>query len=141
MNDRYDPLNIFNQMNKMISLRDQDVSSAATSQWAPAVDIKEDVDNYVIEADLPGVKKDAIEVSMENGTLTIKGERKEENKTEGSSYTRTERVYGSFYRKFSLPDTADAENISASFDSGVLKLRIPKKEISKPKRIDIRVGE
>lgn len=136
---RYDPWNIINQMNEILgsSSRNFDNSSMATSKWAPAVDILEEQDKYVINADLPGVKTEDIEVSMENGVLSIKGERREEAKEEGKNYSRIERIYGTFHRQFSLPDIADSDNIQASYNNGVLKLCIPKKEAAKPKRISI----
>lgn len=136
---RYDPWNIINQMNELLgsSLRNTDNSNMATSRWAPAVDIHEEKDKYVIEADLPGIKPDDIEVSITNGTLSIKGERKEENKVDGQSYSRIERIYGNFHRQFTLPDVADSENIKADYENGVLILSIPKKEAAKPKRITI----
>ncbi|MCE3268795.1 MAG: hypothetical protein K0R49_1047, partial [Burkholderiales bacterium] len=97
----------------------------------------EDQHQYIIEADLPGVKQDNIEVYMDNGCLSIKGERKEEKKVEKGNYARTERIQGTFCRRFMLPDTADTENINASFEDGVLKLRIPKAEVAKPRKIAI----
>ena len=107
------------------------------ANWVPSVDINEDKDAYIVAADVPGVDPKDIDVSLEDGVLTVKGERKDERNDEGEGYTRTERIYGSFYRRFSLPDTADAENISAKTEHGVLKLRIPKKEKALPKRITV----
>ena len=114
-----------------------DVSTVATSAWAPAVDIKEEADKFVLTADVPGVDPKDIEVSMDNGVLTIKGERawKEEQEREG--YRRIERAYGQFYRRFSLPDTADAERISAKGKNGVLEIVIPKQEKTQPRRIEV----
>jgi HSP20 family protein len=125
------------QMRDLISSYGDSDSSVATSTWAPAVDIHEDQHQYIIEADLPGVKQDNIEVYMDNGCLSIKGERKEEKKVEKGNYARTERIQGTFCRRFMLPDTADTENINASFEDGVLKLRIPKAEVAKPRKIAI----
>jgi len=107
------------------------------TDWVPAVDIKETKDAYEVVADVPGVEPKDIDVSLEDGVLTVKGERKSENKDEGEGYTRTERTYGSFYRRFTLPDTADADNISAKTEHGVLKLHIPKKEKALPKKISV----
>lgn len=107
------------------------------SDWVPSVDIKEGKEAYEVSADVPGVDPKDIDVSLEDGVLTVKGERKAESKDEGDGYTRTERVYGSFYRRFTLPDTADADNISAKTEHGVLKLRIPKKEKLLPKKITV----
>ena len=87
--------------------------SIATAEWAPAVDIKEEADKFVIYADIPGVKPENIEVSMEAGVLTVKGEKESETKTEKEGYKRVERTSGSFYRRFSLPDSADGDAINA----------------------------
>ncbi len=115
-----------------------DNSSVVTSTWAPAVDIKEEEKQFVIHADIPGVDPKNIEVTMDNGVLTIRGERKEEHKEEGKTFHRVERVYGTFYRRFSLPDTANAEGISAKGDNGVLEIVIPKQEKAQPKRIEVK---
>lgn len=135
----YDPRRVINEINDLLgaSMRGMDPSEVATSKWVPATDVRELRDAFVIEADLPGINKEDIEVSMDNGILVIKGERVGENKVDDSSFSRIERTYGAFYRKFSLPDTADGDNINATFDKGVLKLNIPKKELAKPKRINI----
>lgn len=109
----------------------------ATTDWTPAADIKEEDDKFVIHADIPGVKPEDIDVSMENGVLTIKGERESEKKEEREGYKRVERAYGSFMRRFSLPDTADADNISAKSVDGVLEVVIPKQEKPQPKRITV----
>ena len=115
-----------------------DGSNVATSRWTPAVDIREDAERFTITADVPGIDPEDIEVTMENGVLTIKGERKLEAKDEGGNgYRRVERVYGSFYRRFTLPDTADAEAISANGRHGVLEVVIPKRAALQPKRIAV----
>jgi HSP20 family protein len=116
----------------------EDGSNVVTSRWTPAVDIREDSGQFVLAADVPGVDPKDIEVTMENGVLTIKGERKLETQDEGDNgYRRVERVYGSFYRRFTLPDTADAEAISASGNHGVLEVVIPKRAALQPKRIAV----
>ena len=116
----------------------EDGSNVATSRWTPAVDIREDAERFVITADVPGIDPEDIEVTMESGVLTIKGERKLEAKDEGDNgYRRVERVYGSFYRRFTLPDTADAEAISANGRHGVLEVVIPKRAALQPKRIAV----
>ncbi len=112
-------------------------SAIATSAWVPAVDIKEEVQQFVIEADIPGVDPKDIEISMENGVLTLKGERQSVNKEEGKNYKRVERIYGTFYRRFSLPDTADAEKVTASGKNGVLQITIPKREVAQPRKITV----
>lgn len=115
-----------------------DESSVATSQWMPSVDIKDEGDKFVISADIPGVDPKDIDVSMENGVLSIKGERETEDKEENNGYRRVECSYGSFYRRFSLPDTADAEKIEAKGKNGVLEITVAKREASKAKRITVK---
>lgn len=115
-----------------------DGSTVETSQWLPSVDVKEEADRYVIFADIPGVDPKAIEVSMERGELTIRGERKEEKEEENQSFHRLERSKGVFYRRFSLPDTADSDGISASSNHGVLQVVIPKAKQSTSRRIEVK---
>ena len=142
---RYEPWSamrqIQNEMSRMFNdavAGTEDGSNVATSRWTPTVDIKEDSGQFVIAADVPGVDPKDIEVTMENSVLTIKGERKLETRDEGDNgYRRVERVYGSFYRRFTLPDTADAEAISASGKHGVLEVVIPKRAALQPKRIAV----
>ena len=142
---RYEPWSAMRQLqNEMSRMFDnavagaEDGSNVVTSRWAPAVDIREDTERFVITADVPGVDPKDIELTMENGVLTIKGERKLETKDEGDNgYRRVERVYGSFHRRFTLPDTADAEAISASGRHGVLEVAIPKRAALQPKRIAV----
>jgi HSP20 family protein len=112
-------------------------SAVATSAWVPAIDLKEEANQFIIEADIPGVDPKEIEVSMAHGVLSIKGERKSESLEEGKNYHRVERRHGSFYRRFSLPDTADADKIVANGKNGVLQIRIPKKEVAQPRKIAI----
>lgn len=105
--------------------------------WRPAVDIKETEENFLIRADVPGVDPKDIELTVENNVLTIKGERHSEHTSEEDGCHRTERFVGSFERKFTLPDTVDAEQISANGKNGVLEVRLPKRAASQPKRITI----
>lgn len=112
-------------------------STIATSDWVPAVDIKETEDCFEIHADIPGVDPKDIDVHMEHGMLTIKGEKKTESKEEREGYKRVERSYGSFYRRFSLPETADADKISAKSKNGVLEITIPKQEKMQPRKISV----
>ncbi len=142
---RYEPWSAMRQLqNEMSRVFDsavagaEDGSNVVTSRWTPAVDIREDAERFVIAADVPGVDPEDIELTMENGVLTIKGERTLEAKDEGDNgYRRVERVYGSFYRRFTLPDTADAEAISANGRHGVLEVVIPKRAALQPKRIAV----
>lgn len=114
-----------------------DESSVVTSQWVPRVDIKEETDRFVLYADLPGVDPQEIEVQMEKGMLTIKGERRSEEKLETESFSRIERRHGSFHRRFALPDSADPEGITASGHNGVLQIVIPKRPETTPRRIQV----
>lgn len=116
---------------------ERDTSTVVTSHWMPAVDIKEEDDRYILRADIPGVDPKDIEVTMEDGLLTIKGERFREDKEEREGYKRFERVHGTFHRRFSLPDTADAEHITATGKDGVLEVTIPKQERVKPRKIAV----
>ncbi len=127
-------------MNRFLSgtLNGEDGSSVVTSRWAPAVDIKEEDDRFVIHADVPGVDPKDIEITLDNGTLTIRGERKLETQKEGDNgYRRVERVHGTFYRRFSLPDTVDPEKVQAKGKDGVLEVVIPKQAAVQPKRIQV----
>lgn len=147
MTTRYEPWSLINLLQRELEQAHasgragpEAAGSAATAEWTPAVDIKEEADRYVLLADLPGVSPEHIEVSMENGILTLSGERATEAKSHREGYKRIERVYGGFYRRFSLPDTADAEAISARCSNGVLEIAIPKRSLLQPKKIVV-IGE
>jgi HSP20 family protein len=114
-----------------------DESAVVTSQWVPRVDIKEEADRFVILADLPGVDPQHVEVLMDKGILSIKGERSSDAVEQSERFSRIERRYGSFHRRFALPDTADAEGISATGHNGVLEVVIPKRPESTPRRIQV----
>ena len=114
-----------------------DQSNVVTSQWAPHVDIKEEDKRFVILADIPGVDPADIEVNMDKGILTIKGERHSETTEGNERFTRVERSHGTFYRRFALPDSADADGVSATGKHGVLEISIPKKPETTPRRISI----
>lgn len=122
---------------RFISNEDTDQSNVVTSQWAPRVDIREEDKRFVIYADIPGVDPKDIEVNMDKGILAIKGDRVAESVSENGQFTRIERSSGTFYRRFALPDSADAENICASGKHGVLEISIPKKPETTPRRITI----
>ena len=108
--------------------------------WAPAVDIAEDKDEFLVTADLPGLTKKDININIKDNMLTISGERQSEIKDEKKNYCRTERNYGTFKRSFQLTDKVVSDKISATFKDGVLTVNIPKAEESKPKSIDIKVS-
>ncbi|RMD78291.1 MAG: Hsp20/alpha crystallin family protein [Gammaproteobacteria bacterium] len=139
----YDPFALINQlqqeMNRLFDARlgsgAGEQSAAATSDWVPLVDIREEQDRFVIEADVPGVDPKDIEVTMENGVLTIRGQRPAP--ADDSQYKRRERPFGTFYRRFMLPDTADAEGVSATGRHGVLQVVIPKRRQAQPRRITV----
>ena len=105
--------------------------------WAPAVNLKENKDGYVVQADIPGVEPKDIEVTLDNGILTIRGERREEHFESGDSIHREERFAGSFARRFSLPDAAD-DGVEARMNHGVLEIRVPKSERATARRIEIK---
>jgi HSP20 family protein len=106
----------------------------------PKVDIEEKESGYAIRADLPGLDKKDIAITVENGTLRIEGEKKEEHKVEKDRYYHLERSYGKFSRSFALPDEIDSGNIAASMKNGVLELTLPKSEKAKPKSIDVKIN-
>jgi HSP20 family protein len=108
--------------------------------WAPLVDITEDDKEYLIKAELPEVKKEEVKVDVENGVLSLRGERKLEKEEKGKKYHRVERAYGSFLRSFSLPDDADASKVNAEFKDGVLKVHLPKGEKAKPKTTEVKIS-
>ncbi len=107
--------------------------------WTPAVDILETENELILKADLPDVDMKDISVEIENGTLTLKGERKFESEEKAQGYHRIERSYGSFVRYFTVPDTVDAEKVKADYRKGVLSVSLPKKELAKPRSIRVEV--
>lgn len=119
--------------------RSSDESSITT--WAPAVDIFETEHELVVKADLPDIKPEELDIRVENNILTIRGERKFENKVKEDNYLRVERSYGSFSRSFSLASSVNSEAIKADYQNGVLTLSIPKREEAKPKQIKVNVGK
>ena len=112
----------------------------AGAEWAPLVDICEDEKHYVVTAELPDVSKENVKVTVENGSLVIRGERKFAEEKKGRKYHRVERSYGTFLRSFSLPEDADAKQVTAEFKDGVLNIRIAKREESQPRQIEVKVG-
>jgi len=124
-------------MSRFFGAGDNDQSTVETSQWAPRVDIREEDKRFMILVDVPGVDPSTIEVSMDKSILTIKGERQVEAEETGGKLTRQERVYGTFHRRFALPESADADHISAHGRHGVLEIAIPKKPETTPRRITI----
>jgi len=112
-----------------------------SGSWLPSVDVRETKDALEISAELPGIEPKEVEVSVENGVLTLKGSRQFEKATEGETYHRVERAYGSFERSFSLPTNVDPEKVHAVYRHGVLHLTLPKREEAKPRSISIKVED
>jgi HSP20 family protein len=124
-------------LDRIFNPEQADQSNIVTSQWAPNVDICEEENRFLILADIPGVDPEDIEVTMENGILSIKGQRTDESIQQKGKVTRIERSHGTFYRRFALPDSADANGIKASGRHGVLEIAIPKRPESAPRRITV----
>jgi len=108
------------------------------AEWAPAVDITEDDKEYLVTAELPQVRKENVKVTVENGILSISGERKFEKEEKGKKYHRIERSFGSFLRSFDLPDDADALKVDAKFSDGILNVHVAKSAAAQPKQIEIK---
>jgi len=144
---RWNPVNEFedlmNRYNRMFGLtragerEGKDLFSR--SDWAPAVDIKETDQAFTVEAELPGMSKDDVKVTVHDGVLTIKGERRQEEETEDKKMHRIERFYGSFMRRFTLPENVDENSVKANFKDGLLTLTINKAEPKEPKAIEVNV--
>lgn len=112
-------------------------TSSATADWAPRVDIREEADRYVLIADVPGVEPERIDVTAEDGVLSLRGERQATDAQERDKYKRVERAYGAFHRRFTLPDAVDTDQISASCRHGVLEVVIPKHAKVQPRRVPV----
>ncbi len=145
---KYDPFREFlglqDEMNRLF----KGVVPAAANRedmlggaWAPKVDIFENKDNLVLEAELPGMTRDDFELSFENNVITLKGERKFEKKTENDNYHRVERSYGAFTRSFTLPHTVTPEGAKAEFNNGILHVSLPKREETKARKINVIGGD
>lgn len=139
---RYEPwsmhrelLNEFNRFFERAS--HQDGSSGATADWVPAVDIEEHADKFVIYADVPGVDPKSIDITLEQGQLTLSGARERGVEQAGVEGRRVERASGRFFRRFSLPDTVDGEAVTAKAANGVLEVVIPKRPQSQPRKIAV----
>ena len=141
---RYDPFRdlrtLQEEVNRLFSTNltrafgDEGIGRGA---WAPSVDIYENKDQIVLEAELPGMKQDEFDLSIENNVITLRGERKFEKADETDNYHRVERSYGSFTRSFTLPQTVSAEGATAEYNNGVLRVTLPKREETKARRIQV----
>jgi HSP20 family protein len=139
---RYQPWglhqDLWNEVNKLFDRSTaNDASSGATAEWAPAVDIEEHADKFVLFADVPGVDPASIEVTLEKGVLTLSGTRERTVAQKDVQARREERSTGRFFRRFSLPDTIDTDSVKASGKHGVLEVVIPKRPASQPRRITV----
>ena len=138
---RYEPTNLFdqfnNEINRFLNVAPRQRAANQDRNWMPAVDIREEDDRFVLSADIPGVERKDVEVTMEDGVLTIKGERHAETEEKREGFHRRERVHGTFLRQFTLPDTVNADNISATVKEGVLHIEIPKQAKPEPRRITV----
>ena len=146
---RWDPfqdlLAIQDEMNQLFGRAVGQGSGRGQSQsgermWAPALDISERKDAYVVTVEVPGIKADDLDITLEDGLLTIKGERRFTQESSEQQFHRVERRYGSFRRSITLPSQVQAEQIEASFEDGVLEVTVPKAEEAKPKKITVRAG-
>ena len=141
---KYDPFrelrSLHDDMNRlfMTNLPRNFVQEDMGSGWSPSVDIYETEHEIVLEAELPGMNREDFEVSIENNVITLKGKREFEKKEEGDNYHRVERGYGTFTRSFSLPRTVSAENTTADYSNGVLRVSLPKREEAKSRRIEVK---
>jgi HSP20 family protein len=141
---RYDPFRdlrtLQEEVNRLFSTnmsRAFDDEGIGRGAWAPSVDIYENKDQIVLEAELPGMKQEDFDLSIENNVITLRGERKFEKTDETDNYHRVERSYGAFTRSFTLPQTVSAEGATAEYNNGVLRVTLPKREETKARRIQV----
>ena len=141
---RYDPFRdlrtLQDEVNRLFSsnfARSFDDEGIARGAWNPSVDIYENKDQIVLEAELPGMKREDFDLTIENNVLTLRGERRFEKKSDGDNFHRVERSYGSFSRSFTLPQSVTAEGATADYNNGVLRVTLPKRKEVKARRIEI----
>jgi HSP20 family protein len=130
---------LISRFNNNLAIANDANSEITSPEWAPKIDIKENLESYLIKAELPGVAKEDVNVTLENGLLTIRGEKKVEQSTTNDKIHRTECLYGSFVRSFRLPANVEEGKVSARYKDGILNLTIPKSAKAKPKEITIAV--
>ena len=142
---RYDPFRdlrtLQEEVNRLFSTnltRAFDDEGIGRGAWAPSVDIYENKDQIVLEAELPGMKQEEFDLSIENNVITLRGERKFEKTDETDSYHRVERSYGAFTRSFTLPQTVSGEGATAEYNNGVLRVTLPKREETKARKIEVK---
>jgi HSP20 family protein len=140
---RYEPWDVLNQLQGQISrifenqLENGGTTSAATADWIPPADVEEFGDRFVLKLDVPGVNLAAVDITLDQGVLSISGQREKEAKSSDVERSRTERVHGRFHRRFTLPDTVDAATVRAQGTNGVLEVVIPKQPRAQPRRISV----
>lgn len=144
---RWDPFRELEDMSERLNrvftrpaLRTSGKEALTVADWMPTVDISETDAEYLIKAELPEVKKEDVKVTVEEGVLTLQGERRQEKEEKGKKYHRVERSYGRFVRSFTLPESVDEAGVKAEYKDGVLSLHLPKTEKVKPKAIDVKVA-
>ena len=146
---RWDPFKELDELQSLLSTllgrapvrKDGGKDEAMTvAEWAPLVDIVEDEHEYLIKAEVPEVKKEDVKVTVQNGVLSLMGDRKFTKEEKDKKYHRVERAYGSFVRSFSLPEDADENKVSADFKDGVLQVHLPKSEKARPKNIEVKIA-
>ncbi len=138
---KFDPFfelrGIHNEMNRLFNRELPERGEFTKGAWSPSVDIYEDQNKLILEAELPGLDRDDFELSVENNVLTLKGERRFEKKADGDNYHRVERSYGSFVRQFTLPQTVTADGATADFENGILRVALAKREETKARKIEV----
>jgi HSP20 family protein len=145
---RWDPFRELEEMSERLSRmigqstrhRENGKETLTVADWAPTVDISETEGEYLIKAELPGVEKDGVKITLQDEVLTLQGERKQEKEEKAKKYHRIERSYGRFVRSFTLPDSVDEAKVLAEFKDGVLSLHLPKTEKAKPKAIEVKLA-
>ncbi|TLY54443.1 MAG: Hsp20/alpha crystallin family protein [Gammaproteobacteria bacterium] len=140
---RYEPWALLSRFQRQFERgvgESADGADSASVSWIPHVDIREEAERFVVVADLPGVEGKDIEVTADKGVLTVRGERRSENKTSTDGYERVERATGTFLRRFTLPESAEAEAIKAKHANGVLEVSIPKRPQEQPRRISVQAA-
>ncbi|MET0660726.1 MAG: Hsp20/alpha crystallin family protein [Steroidobacteraceae bacterium] len=140
---RYEPWDVLSQLHNQINrvfdnqLDRNSTSSSATADWVPPADIEEYADKFLLKFDVPGVNVSAVEITLDQGVLSIVGERQKDATATGVERSRVERPYGRFHRRFTLPDTVDAAAVRATGRDGVLEVTIPKQPKAQPRRIQV----
>jgi HSP20 family protein len=137
-------MNLSKRLNGMLErrrpLQGDNEETMASADWAPLVDIVESEQEFMLLAELPGVQKSDVKLSVQDGVLTLNGQREQNKEAKGIRYHRTERAYGRFARSFAVPESVDEQKLSAEFRDGILRVRLPKAEKAKPRSVEVRVS-